>query len=106
MYHKGSFHGGINIDIDLITCEDKIVSPEMFQSYVLNWYHTHLLRPGLDRAESIIHQYLYWPGIRHASRKEATNYDTCQRTKGSYINMVIYQVGKLSKYHGINYMYI
>ena len=27
-YHKGSFCGGSNIDINLIMCEDKIVIPQ------------------------------------------------------------------------------
>ena len=26
-YHKGSFHVGSNIDLNLITCEDKVVIP-------------------------------------------------------------------------------
>ena len=26
-YHKGSFHGGSNIDINLIMCKNKIVIP-------------------------------------------------------------------------------
>ena len=44
-YHKGSFRGGINIDLNLIKCEDKIFIPIIIQSYMLNWYHTYLLRP-------------------------------------------------------------
>ena len=36
-YYKGSFCGGIHIDIDLIMCEDKIVITLILQSYVLHW---------------------------------------------------------------------
>ena len=40
-HHKGSFNGGSNIDLDLITCEDKIVIDSIIQSCVLHWYHTY-----------------------------------------------------------------
>ena len=33
------------------------------------------------RTEAMIHQHLYWPGIRKSVRKEVTNCDTFQRTK-------------------------
>ena len=48
-YHKGSFRGIINIGLNLIKCEDKIVIPKKIQSYVLHWYHTYLLHPIMDR---------------------------------------------------------
>ena len=35
----------------------------------------------MDRTEAMIRQHLYWPDIRYAVCKEATNCDTCQRTK-------------------------
>ena len=72
IYNKGSFCGGSNVDLNLITCEDKIIIPEILQSYVLHWYHTYLLHPGL-----------YCPRIRDAVRKEVTNCDTFQCTKRS-----------------------
>ena len=31
-YYKGYFRGGINTDLKLITCKDKIVIPSKFQS--------------------------------------------------------------------------
>ena len=34
-YHKGSFRGGSNIGLKLITCEDKIVIPSELQSCIL-----------------------------------------------------------------------
>ena len=48
-YHKFFFRGGSNIDLNLITCKGKIVITSKLQSYVLNWYHTYLLYPGMDR---------------------------------------------------------
>ena len=62
---------------------DKIVIPSKLQSYVVHWYHTYLLHPGMDRTEAMICQHLYFPEIRYAIQKEVNNCDTCQRTKGS-----------------------
>ena len=47
-YHKGSFCGGSNIDINLLMCEDKIVITSILQSYVIHWYHKHLFYTGMD----------------------------------------------------------
>ena len=77
------FPGCSNIDINLITCKDKIVITSKLQSYVVHWYHMYLLRPRTDITETIICQHLYWPDIRYAVRKEVTNCDTWQRTKRS-----------------------
>ena len=58
-YHTGSFRRLINIYINLITCEDKIVIPTIIQSYVLHWYHTYLLHTVMDRTEAMILHNLY-----------------------------------------------
>ena len=81
--HKGSFCGGIIIYLNLITCEDKVVILSKLQGYVLNWYHTYLLHPGMDRMEAIIFQHLYWPDIIDYVWKEISKSDTCQCTKRS-----------------------
>ena len=85
-YHKDYFNGGSNSDINLIMCEDNNVILSKLQSYVLHWYHTYLLHPGMDRTEEMIRQHVYWPGIRHAVRKEVNNCDTCQHYSGVYRN--------------------
>ena len=53
-YHKGSFRGCGNIDINLIMCEDKIVIPKKLQSYVSHWLNTYIIHPGMYRTETII----------------------------------------------------
>ena len=80
-YHQGYFCGSSNIYIKFITCKDNIVIPPILQSYILHWCHMYLLHPGMDRKEAMIHQHLYWTGIRYSVRKEVTNCDTCQCTK-------------------------
>ena len=69
MYHKGSFRGVSNIDLNLIKCKENSVILSILQSYVLHWYHTYLLHPGMDRTEAMICQHLYWSKIRYAVRK-------------------------------------
>ena len=80
-YHKGYFLGGINVDLNIIACEDKIVISSIIQSYVLYWYHTYILCPDMDRTEAIIFQHLYWTSKIEALQKEVTNCDTFQYTK-------------------------
>ena len=53
-YQKDSFCGGQNT-IKLVTYKYKIVLPQKVQKYVMIWYHTYLLHPGLDQAEATIH---------------------------------------------------
>ena len=36
----------------------KMFIPQKLQKYVLHWYHTYLLNPGLDRTKAIILQHL------------------------------------------------
>ena len=59
MYHKGYFRGGSNDNLKLIMCKDRIFIPSKLQSYVLHWYHTYLLHPGMDRTEAVVHKHLY-----------------------------------------------
>ena len=69
MYQKGSFFGGSNIDLKLITCKDKIVIPSKLKSYAAHCYDTYIVHIGKDRTEATIHQHLYWPNIKDAVRK-------------------------------------
>ena len=92
MYHKGAFSGGSNIDLNLKMCKDNIVILSKTQSYVLHWYLTYILHPGMDRTEAKFFQHLYWTANRDAFRKEVSNCDTCQHINRSKKNMVNYQL--------------
>ena len=61
-YHKGSFRGGSNIDLNLITCKYGIVIWSILQSYVLHWYHMYLLYPVMYRTEAMI--FKIWTGLK------------------------------------------
>ena len=64
-YQKGSFCGGSNTNLNLITCEDKIFIPSILQSYVLHWCYTYLLHLGMDRTEAMILKHFYWTVVRN-----------------------------------------
>ena len=38
-YPIGSFIGGSNIDLKILTCKDDIVIPLLLQTCIFNWYH-------------------------------------------------------------------
>ena len=81
-YSKGYFRRGRST-IPIITYKDNIFIPQKLQKYVVKWYHTYLLRPGLDKTEAMIFQHLYWPGIKYAVYIEVTYRDTYQCAKRS-----------------------
>ena len=59
-YKYGTYHKGYSVEVvifSLIMCKDKIVIPSKLQSYVLNWYHTYILHPGMDKTEDMIIQH-------------------------------------------------
>ena len=55
-YHTKYFLGGGNTFI-LICKNDRIIMPEIIQKYVVSWYHTHLLHPGMNFTEATIIQH-------------------------------------------------
>jgi len=65
----------------LVSYNDKIVVPKQLQRHVIDWYHTTLCHPGINRTEETISQHLFWPKMRD----QITNYvqacPTCQRNK-------------------------
>jgi transposase InsO family protein len=79
-YQLKDFHGGGKIR-SLISHKDKIVVPKQLQRHVIDWYHTTLCHPGINRTEETISQHLFWPKMRD----QITNYvqacPTCQRNK-------------------------
>jgi len=74
------FHAGEK-STSLICYNGKIVIPNLLQKHVINWYHTTLCHPGINRTEETIGQHLWWPKMRD----HITNYvkicPLCQRNK-------------------------
>jgi transposase InsO family protein len=79
-YHLKDFLGG-GTTRSLVCYKDKIVVPKALQKHVIDWYHTVLCHPGINRTEESIGQHLFW----NKSRDQITNHvqqcPTCQMTK-------------------------
>ena len=67
--------------LSLIYYKDKIVLSKALTRHVINWYHTMLCHPGLNRTEETISQHLWWPEMRKDIRKVCSKCSICQRTK-------------------------
>ena len=57
-YYIKDFHGGGKTR-SLVCYNDKIVVPTKLQRHVIDWYHTVLCHPGINRTEETIGQHLY-----------------------------------------------
>ena len=68
-------------DHSLICKDDKIVIPESLQNRIVDWYHTMLSHPGINRTEESIRQHFYWPRLREIVVAHLTVCDLCQRFK-------------------------
>ena len=75
-----TFLGGYGLpDHSLICKDDKIVIPESLRNRIIDWYHTMLSHPGINRTEESIRQHFYWPKLREMVVAYVTVCDLCQR---------------------------
>ena len=82
IYQTETFCGGEKKK-QLICKNGKIVIPDALQKYVLNWYYTYLLHPGINHTESTIAQHFFWPTLCSDVRAHIRKCGTCQRCKKS-----------------------
>ena len=80
LYKKQSFHGGGKTR-NLICYKEKIVIPEQLQRHIIEWYHTMLCHPGINRTEESISQHLWWPKMRNQITSYVQSCPTCQKNK-------------------------
>ena len=79
-YHLKSFHGGGKAR-ELICYKDKIVVPSALQTRIVDWYHTFLCHPGINRTEETIGQHFWWPKMRGQITDSVSTCANCQRNK-------------------------
>jgi hypothetical protein len=63
LYSLKEFHGGGKSQ-SLVCYKDKIVIPKKLYRHIIDWYHTVLCHPGINRTEETIGQHLWWPKMR------------------------------------------
>ncbi len=49
--------------VNIICYNGKMVIPKSLQPRIVEWYHSYLSHPGLNRTEETIGQHLWWPKI-------------------------------------------
>ena len=80
LYKSKKFHGGGKVR--QIACfKDKIVVPKNLQKHIVDWYHTTLCHPGINRTEETIGQHLWWPKMRMHITDHVRSCSTCQGNK-------------------------
>jgi hypothetical protein len=79
-YQIKDFHGG-GITRSLVCYKEKIVVPTKLQKHVIDWYHTTLCHPGINRTEESIAQHIWWPNMRSQITNHVQVCPTCQRNK-------------------------
>ena len=79
-YHLADFVGGGKTR-SLVCHKEKIVVPKKNTHHVVDWYHTVLCHPGINRTEESIAQHLYWPKMREQITNYVKSCPTCQKNK-------------------------
>jgi len=79
-YHLKSFSGGGKTRT-LICYKDKIVLPVGLQEPAVQWYHTYLCHPGINRTELTLKQHFTFKNLRETVLKICSTCPTCQKTK-------------------------
>lgn len=78
-----SFRGGGKEYKLICTKDTKIVILKELQKRIVQWYHTYLSHPGINRTELTIHQHFTWKDLRTTVFDICGKCPTCQRTKRS-----------------------
>jgi hypothetical protein len=74
------FHGG-GKSCQLLCKNGKIVIPQSLQKRVVDWYHTMLCHPGVNRLEDTIRQHFTWQSLSNHVKDACKKCHTCQITK-------------------------
>ena len=64
--------------------------PTILQKYVVNWFHTYLLRPGTECTEATISQHCYWPNLRYNIRTHinfCNNFQKKEKQNFKYVKL-------------------
>ena len=77
--------------------------PKLFQNYIVIWYHTYLLRPGMYHTEATISQNFYFPNL---SEEIWTHIEFCKTSQKKKQNkrLVVYPKSKQRLYLGADYL--
>ena len=77
-YFSKSVHG-----TEVILFNDKIYVPKSIRTRLIDWYHSNLQHPGIDRTEKTIRMHFVWPGMPRDIEQFVKTCHQCQRCKAS-----------------------
>jgi Integrase zinc binding domain/RNase H-like domain found in reverse transcriptase len=66
---------------EIILQNGKIYIPKTLRKPIINWYHTALQHPGIQRTEQTIRSHLRWPGLITDVENHIKSCPQCQRCK-------------------------
>jgi len=67
--------------VPVICLKGKMVIPSTLQKRIIDWYHSYLGHPGINRTEETISQHLWWPKMRDQITTAVKVCPICQRNK-------------------------
>ena len=67
--------------VPVICFKGKMVIPSTLQKRIIDWYHSYLGHPGINRTEETISQHLWWPKMRDQITTAVKVCPICQRNK-------------------------
>ena len=67
--------------IPILCYKGKMVIPSTLQKRIIDWYHSYLGHPGINRTEESISQHLWWPKMRDQITTSVKACQICQRNK-------------------------
>jgi len=69
----------------VVFCNDKIVVPRSLRKRLIDWYHTTLMHPGINRTEQTIKMHFIWPRLHEDVKQLCKSCKICQLTKKTKI---------------------
>jgi transposase InsO family protein len=67
--------------VPVLCFKEKMVIPPSLQKRIIDWYHSYLGHPGINRTEETISQHLWWPKMRDQITTAVKVCPICQRNK-------------------------
>lgn len=71
----------VTTEIDSQTGKQRIIVPKSLRQRLMEWYHTTLVHPGIDRLHNTLRQHYVWPNMHRQLKDFIKNCDACQRGK-------------------------
>lgn len=69
--------------VKLLTCKQKMITPQSLQQRVASWHHMHFQHPGCGQMLRALQQNCWWKTMQNDVRKHVCTHRKCQLCKGA-----------------------